>query len=140
MSQTIHISEVVAWLGLTTDQRDGLCLKAPQSRAGAMQTAWWGRRPGGKGIAAFGHSGHPSRVHDQTVLGPSIPSINLRKYVLLVMIQGSWHLLMSTTQVASSEICLLTWPWAPAMSLAGRLAFLSFTDTFLNLHFIFMVL
>lgn len=71
MSQTIHISEVVAWLGLTTDQRDGLCLKAPQSRAGATR---WGRRPGGKGMAAFGHKGHPSRVRDQTeCLGPIHP-------------------------------------------------------------------
>lgn len=33
-----------------------------------------GTRPGGKGIAAFGHSGRPSRVRDQTeCLGPIHP-------------------------------------------------------------------
>lgn len=71
-----------------------------------------------------------------SVSGPSIPSIK----PLLVTIQGSWHRLTSTAEVASGEIHLLAQRRAPAMSLAGRLQVLSLTDTAMKLHFIFTVL
>lgn len=60
------ISEVVAHLGLTTDQRDGLCSGHVQRRAGDTQAAQWGQGHGGTGLTAFGHYRHGGGVCNQT--------------------------------------------------------------------------
>ena len=92
MSQT-HISEVVAWLGLTTDQSDGLCSKC----AGTCRQRGGDRDLEGRGSQPLGTTGIPAGYATRlSVFGPSVPSIKLHKYLLLFTNQGSWHHLTST--------------------------------------------
>lgn len=124
-------------LGLTTDRRDGLCsrLCAVQSwghRGSTVGTGTWG-----DGVIAFGHCGHAGVVCNQIERLWHLRSLHKAAQMSTARYDpGEWHRLMSSTLVASSEVCLPAQQRAPAMRLAG----LFLTDTPVRLHFIFMIL